>query len=174
MEPAGESADKLRSQIAKAEEELAALRAQLAALESAATQREEPASTPTEAQSPPSTAAAAVAERLSPERRKTGAPAQALQRIESAVWKWPLQEDEYERYGRQLVLPQIGITGTNIPRHMLFLSTFCVTVSLIFRMNRPAANQGISGLDRRRRRPGLSGCGVPRWCRRGHVGGCGR
>lgn len=26
-------------------------------------------------------------------------------------WKWPLREDEYERYGRQLIIPSIGIKG---------------------------------------------------------------
>ncbi|KAI1498755.1 adenylyltransferase [Biscogniauxia marginata] len=26
-------------------------------------------------------------------------------------WKWPLKEDEYARYGRQLILPAIGING---------------------------------------------------------------
>lgn len=27
------------------------------------------------------------------------------------VWKWPLGRSEYERYGRQLILPQVGIGG---------------------------------------------------------------
>ncbi|KAJ2976930.1 hypothetical protein NUW58_g7966 [Xylaria curta] len=26
-------------------------------------------------------------------------------------WKWPLKEEEYARYGRQLVLPSVGIKG---------------------------------------------------------------
>lgn len=26
-------------------------------------------------------------------------------------WKWPLKADEYERYGRQLVLPGVGVEG---------------------------------------------------------------
>lgn len=100
METASNSADQLRAQIAKAEEELKGLKEQLAALEP-----KETASTITEIPTP------ATPERFSPERRKTGAPGQALQRLESSVWKWPLREDEYERYGRQLIIPQIGITG---------------------------------------------------------------
>lgn len=28
-----------------------------------------------------------------------------------AAWKWPLSEDEYARYGRQLILPTVGIKG---------------------------------------------------------------
>ncbi|KAI2638214.1 adenylyltransferase [Xylaria nigripes] len=29
----------------------------------------------------------------------------------SSEWKWPLEEDEYVRYGRQLILPSVGIKG---------------------------------------------------------------
>ncbi|ETS86821.1 Adenylyltransferase and sulfurtransferase UBA4 [Pestalotiopsis fici W106-1] len=28
-----------------------------------------------------------------------------------ATWKWPLREEEYARYGRQLILPSVGIQG---------------------------------------------------------------
>lgn len=31
--------------------------------------------------------------------------------ITSATWKWPLREEEYARYGRQLILPSVGIQG---------------------------------------------------------------
>lgn len=27
------------------------------------------------------------------------------------AWKWPLSAQEYDRYGRQLVLPNVGIQG---------------------------------------------------------------
>lgn len=33
---------------------------------------------------------------------------------ETAKWKWPLSAAEYERYGRQLILPNVGINGTSI------------------------------------------------------------
>lgn len=33
---------------------------------------------------------------------------------ETAEWKWPLSAAEYERYGRQLILPNVGINGTLI------------------------------------------------------------
>jgi adenylyltransferase and sulfurtransferase len=26
-------------------------------------------------------------------------------------WKWPLEAFEYERYGRQLILPNVGVKG---------------------------------------------------------------
>jgi adenylyltransferase/sulfurtransferase len=28
-----------------------------------------------------------------------------------ANWNWPLSEGEYERYGRQLIIPTVGIKG---------------------------------------------------------------
>lgn len=27
-------------------------------------------------------------------------------------WKWPLKEDEYERYSRQMIVPNFGLQGT--------------------------------------------------------------
>ncbi len=26
-------------------------------------------------------------------------------------WRWPLEEDEYRRYGRQMIMPEIGLEG---------------------------------------------------------------
>lgn len=31
--------------------------------------------------------------------------------IDGSAWKWPLKADEYDRYGRQLILPNVGIQG---------------------------------------------------------------
>lgn len=28
-----------------------------------------------------------------------------------AAWKWPLSEQDYERYARQLIIPQVGVPG---------------------------------------------------------------
>lgn len=28
-----------------------------------------------------------------------------------SAWKWPLKAEEYDRYGRQLILPNVGIQG---------------------------------------------------------------
>jgi len=28
-------------------------------------------------------------------------------------WKWPLSSDDYKRYGRQLIMPEIGLKGTS-------------------------------------------------------------
>ncbi|KAI3320104.1 adenylyltransferase [Xylariaceae sp. AK1471] len=39
------------------------------------------------------------------------AQAQGQSTVISLEWKWPLKEEEYARYGRQLILPSIGIKG---------------------------------------------------------------
>lgn len=77
---ARKSADQLREQIVKVEEELNALKGQLA-------QVEKPSSGPS-----PATVK---------EHDEDDTPA----------WKWPLSAKEYERYGRQLILPSVGIQG---------------------------------------------------------------
>lgn len=99
MEPAGKSAEQLRRRIAEAEDELKALREQLAQLE------------PAEEKSEDKEVSQHIPERQSPERRKTGAPVKPIEQAEAAAWKWPLSKEEYERYGRQLILPHVGING---------------------------------------------------------------
>lgn len=32
-------------------------------------------------------------------------------RTNGSAWKWPLKAEEYDRYGRQLILPSVGIQG---------------------------------------------------------------
>ena len=32
----------------------------------------------------------------------------------NGAWKWPLQAEEYERYGRQMILPGFGVEGEHI------------------------------------------------------------
>ena len=32
----------------------------------------------------------------------------------TADWKWPLAADEYSRYGRQMILPEIGLQGEKV------------------------------------------------------------
>ncbi|KAI0876315.1 adenylyltransferase [Hypoxylon argillaceum] len=71
----------LKAQISKTEEELQRLKTQLAELEAL----------------PPASSAA--------EPQDQSVPAT------SQDWKWPLKEEEYTRYGRQLVLPSVGIAG---------------------------------------------------------------
>lgn len=78
MDTARKSAQHLREQIAKAEEELRSLREQLAQAEACEQDQEA------------QTVAASA---------------------NGSAWKWPLEAEEYDRYGRQLILPNVGIQG---------------------------------------------------------------
>ncbi|KAI0456532.1 adenylyltransferase [Xylaria acuta] len=78
--------ERLKVQISKTEEELHQLKSQLAELE---------ASPPTPAPEP------------SEEAQVQGQPTG----VSHHEWKWPLKEEEYARYGRQLILPSVGIQG---------------------------------------------------------------
>ncbi|KAI1332510.1 adenylyltransferase [Xylariaceae sp. FL0255] len=85
----------LRDQISKTEDQLQQLRAQLAHLEPESLPEEEQPTITTPPLPPPTTTKKATTE-----HNNTNTP-----------WPWPLREEEYARYGRQLVLPQIGIKG---------------------------------------------------------------
>ncbi|KAI1779439.1 ThiF family protein [Hypoxylon cercidicola] len=87
MDSIANKAEQLREQIARTENELQDLRRQLNELES-------PIQSLTIDQGPSST---------STTKQSGEAP--------SPEWKWPLREEEYSRYGRQLVLPTVGIKG---------------------------------------------------------------
>ncbi|KKY35294.1 putative molybdenum cofactor synthesis protein [Diaporthe ampelina] len=78
MDSARKSAQQLRVQVAKAEEELGSLREQLAEAEAY-------------------------------ELHQEAGPAAAS--TNGSAWKWPLMAEEYDRYGRQLILPNVGIQG---------------------------------------------------------------
>lgn len=77
MDSARKSAQQLRVQVAKAEEELGSLREQLAEAEAY-------------------------------ELHQEAGPAASTN---GSAWKWPLMAEEYDRYGRQLILPNVGIQG---------------------------------------------------------------
>jgi len=32
------------------------------------------------------------------------------------AWRWPLEEHDYERYGRQMIVPGFGLQGARAPR----------------------------------------------------------
>lgn len=88
-----DSVDTLREAVTQRERELADLRARLAAAEAAA----ETAAT-----------AAAAAATATPAETVLEEPAAA----ETAPsWQWPLEDHEYERYGRQMVVPGFGLEG---------------------------------------------------------------
>jgi hypothetical protein len=85
MESARVSAETLQTQIATAKKQLKALKEQLAGLES-----------PDKADNQP----------LQP---REGGRLKELGNRESTTW--PLTQEEYNRYGRQMIVPSIGIQG---------------------------------------------------------------
>ncbi|RYP52902.1 hypothetical protein DL768_001998 [Monosporascus sp. mg162] len=90
MDGATNKAEELRRQISQAEQQLEDLRRQLRDLESP---RDEDAADQPEPQDPPPLTNGA----------ETAEP--------PATWNWPLEEEEYTRYARQLILPSVGIAG---------------------------------------------------------------
>lgn len=74
--------------------------------------------------------------------------------------KWPLAEEEYRRYGRQMIVPSIGIHG-------IYSSSLCV-LSLADMRNRSNASQGCFYSHRRGRRSRLPCCCISRRRWRGH------
>ena len=83
MDSAAESAEALRKQITATEEELSRLKAQLATVEA---------------------------------HENTNGVEKSLQGLEvddagPVTHKWPLSGEEYKRYGRQMIVPSVGIQG---------------------------------------------------------------
>ncbi|KAI1142657.1 ThiF family protein [Hypoxylon sp. FL0543] len=86
MDSIASKSEQLREKILQAEKELLDLRRQLAELES-------PVHNPNAGQ-------------------RTGSTSDHRRSVETLPeWKWPLKEEEYSRYGRQLILPTVGISG---------------------------------------------------------------
>lgn len=45
-------------------------------------------------------------------------PKQPTTSNQKVDWRWPLDADEYKRYGRQMIIPEIGIDGCfKVPNH---------------------------------------------------------
>ncbi|KAI0891787.1 adenylyltransferase [Annulohypoxylon nitens] len=86
MESISDKAEQLRHKITQAEKELQDLRRQLSELES-------------------STADPKLDQRVG----STSDYNHVTKNL--TEWKWPLREEEYSRYGRQLILPTVGIKG---------------------------------------------------------------
>lgn len=124
MDIARKSAQQLREQIAKAEEELRSLREQLAQAE--AYEQDQKAET--------------VA---------TG--------INGEAWKWPLKAEEYDRYGRQLILPIVGIQGqTTQPFHWKPVANILLQASRDSRLPRSSSSAPVaSGAQQQRTSAGL-------------------
>ncbi len=71
---------------------------------------------------------------------------------------WELRPEEYKRYGRQLIMPEVGLRGG--PSSL----EYNVRLSLTRIGNRTAAIEKCFGSDRRRGRSRMSSCHIPRRC----------
>ena len=100
MNHTSEATHALRSQIQGLEHELLVLKRQLANVEAVDVSL---ASQPIS----PSTVISTDAE-ISAEQPTAG-------KDEENDWRWPLDAEEYRRYGRQMIMPEIGLEGSRPP-----------------------------------------------------------
>lgn len=124
MDTARKSAQQLREQIVKAEEELRSLREQLAQAE-------------------------AFEQHQGAESIAAG--------VNGSAWKWPLKAEEYDRYGRQLILPNFGIQGqVTLPSHWNLVANILSQASRGSRPPRSSSSALVaSGAQQQRTSPGL-------------------
>ena len=80
---------------------------------------------------------------------------------------WELTAGEYKRYGRQLIMPEIGLGGG--PSSLNYSVRLLLTQS----GNRTATTQECLGPDRRCWRPRMSSCHISCRCRSGKDWPCG-
>ena len=75
----------------------------------------------------------------------------------SKDWKWPLEAEEYKRYGRQMIMPEIGIQGDPwaLMRKGKWLIGLCARTAQSKEGLRANCWLG---------RPGLPRCSIPCWC----------
>lgn len=100
----------LRKEIVNREAELAHLKSQLKRAESQELPQDDGITVPNERTvTPPHPAA------LAPGQIRSG------QNETSSSWRWPLSREEYKRYGRQMITPEIGLEG----KPALDLLTLC-------------------------------------------------
>lgn len=95
MEEAEKKADILREKIRIAEKDLQNMKSRLASIEAESSRR---------------------ASALTIKPNSIGA---------NDYQKWPLSPEEYKRYGRQMIVPNVGLKGDYIVIHCLFLSHSC-------------------------------------------------
>lgn len=83
--------------------------------------------------------------------------------------RWPLDTDEYKRYGRQLIMPEIGLKGPLLYPTYQRLGWLINTWTF-----RPTQAQGCIRFDCRCWRTWMSCGDIPFRCRCGHSGPCRR
>ena len=81
-------------------------------------------------------------------------------------WTWPLEAQEYIRYGRQMIMPEVALRGA-LEEIRCFLPPSHL-------LNRTAQPQKRVGAHRRSWWIRMPGSSLPGWCRSGHNWSCGR
>lgn len=80
--------------------------------------------------------------------------------------EWPLRQDEYRRYGRQMIVEQVGLSGKLYPKRsaLAWLRGVLLT-DVAYLIYRPASATEFSSAYRWSRRLGLPSGFISRWCR---------
>lgn len=141
MEGASQSAEVLKKQIAETEYQLARLKVQLASLETVNSLR----SVTLKEKSHEATDES--------EGEKGGVDEKRSDK------KWPLSAEEYKRYGRQMIVPTVGLQGTS--------SHLSLLVQLL-KAPRSTTSQGCLSSHSRSRWSRLPSSSLPSRCRSGH------
>lgn len=85
--------------------------------------------------------------------------------------RWPLEQEEYQRYGRQMIVPQVGLEGELLRTGFVTCQLGeLVTDDFRFHSSRSTQATFLESIASRRRWIGLSCCTVPCWCGGGHFG----
>lgn len=133
MDAVDDAVERLRSQITAVESELSGLRSQLAATEQIATHKTQPM--PQNGQTYES-----VTNEICPSPK-----------VQHYIRTWELEPQEYKRYGRQLIMPEVGIRGGFTPGKS---RTYSNTLG-----NRSISSQESISINR-----GAGRIGLPRCC----------
>lgn len=65
-------------------------------------------------------------DRLETQLQKSGTAINHQQPVQDEPSVWPLQPDEYQRYGRQMIMPEIGLEGWLVPLSLRVVPDSCV------------------------------------------------
>lgn len=96
------------------------------------------------------------------------APYQSAASKSSSDWTWPLDIDEYKRYGRQMIMPEIGLKG------WMSKPSLTKTQAERFHTHRPAQTEERLRPSSWSRRTGMPSCDLPCWSRHRDIGPHGR
>jgi adenylyltransferase/sulfurtransferase len=115
--------DSLRQQVSSCESQLRDLRRQLAEAEHAHRQQQERGHHNPSTQADPDPLAYDFAYGIHDDFASEVYAALSNPVGNPPAGRWPLEKHEYKRYGRQLIMPEIGLQGTHLASWWLLLQT---------------------------------------------------